>query len=184
MATYHHGNLPGTMLRTAGAMLEARGPEALSLREIARQAGVSHSAPYRHFSERGSLLAALAAEGYERLAQALSEAPPAKVGQTFIAFACERPQRFRLMFGGHALQGRRELKDKAAAAFAVFEKSLASITGDASCAAAAWSLVTGLAQLLLAGAFEKEQAAAGGRAAFVDAVLATVRFAVKAQRSA
>lgn len=186
MATYHHGNLASEVLQAAGAMLEDRGAEALSLREIARKARVSHNAPYRHFPGRESLLAALAVEGFEELRQALESAPAARIGERFVAFAVARPQRFRLMFGGRlALERYPELKRKSAAAYAVLEKAFAQSPGDASlAAAAAWSLVTGLAQLVLAGGFKAEQAAAGGLAPFVNAVVGAVRFALKAQRTA
>src|SRR2546422_330429 len=67
MSTYHHGDLPAALLRAAGKTLERRGIAALSLREAARRAGVSHNAPYRHFPDREALLAALAAEGFAHL---------------------------------------------------------------------------------------------------------------------
>jgi AcrR family transcriptional regulator len=173
------------VLRTAAAMLEEQGAEALSLREIARRAKVSHNAPYRHFPGRESLLAALAAEGFEDLRRALQSAPASRIGERFVAFAVERPQRFRLMFGGRlALESYPELKERSAAAYAVVERAFAQNPGDASlAAAAAWSLVTGLAQLVLAGGFKAEQAAAGGLAPFVNAAVGSVRFALKAQRA-
>ena len=63
MTTYHHGDLRAALLQAAGEILEKEGLEALSLREAARRAGVSHNAPYRHFPDRDSLLAALVAQG-------------------------------------------------------------------------------------------------------------------------
>src|SRR5689334_19621575 len=102
--SYHHGDLHSALLLTAGKMLEKEGLEALTLREVARRAGVSHSAPYRHFAEREALLAALAAEGFERLGAAQRKAAEAgglrAMGEAYVAFALENPQRFRLMFGG------------------------------------------------------------------------------------
>ena len=62
-AAYHHGDLRGSILRAAGEILEKEGLEALSVREVARRAGVSHNAPYRHFPDQEALLAALAGEG-------------------------------------------------------------------------------------------------------------------------
>ena len=59
---YHHGDLRSAVLQAAGEILEKEGLSGLSLREAARRAGVSHNAPYRHFADRESLLAALAAE--------------------------------------------------------------------------------------------------------------------------
>jgi AcrR family transcriptional regulator len=186
MSTYHHGDLRGAALRAAGKVLEKEGLAALSLREVARRAKVSHNAPYRHFADRESLLAALAAEGFELLGEALANVPPARMGEAYVTFAVENPQRFRLMFGGLlSLEKYPQLKARAAAAFAEVEKSFAGLGSDAPrAAAAAWSLVHGLSHLILDGHFAAEQAGAGGTAAFVNTVVSGVRFAVRAQRSA
>src|SRR5216117_2127251 len=100
MTTYHHGNLRTALLRAAGERLEKQGITALSLREAARRAGVSHNAPYRHFADREALLAALAAEGFAMLAERLRGQPGREMGEAYVRFALEQPQRFRLMFGG------------------------------------------------------------------------------------
>ena len=71
MSTYHHGDLPAALLKAAGKTLEQNGIASLSLRDAARRAGVSHNAPYRHFPDRQALLAALAREGFARLAERL-----------------------------------------------------------------------------------------------------------------
>ncbi|MFE0470070.1 TetR/AcrR family transcriptional regulator [Streptomyces sp. NPDC058947] len=71
---YHHGNLRSTLLREAENVLGERGIEGLSLRELARAAGVSNSAPRRHFADKTALLDALAEEGYERLGRRLDAA--------------------------------------------------------------------------------------------------------------
>src|SRR5580658_10876521 len=70
---YHHGNLKPALLRAAVELIAEVGPAAFTLREVARRAGISHNAPYRHFREKDELVAAVAAEGFERLAEALSE---------------------------------------------------------------------------------------------------------------
>src|SRR5438046_5208157 len=98
MSTYHHGDLPAALLRAAGRTLERRGLAALSLREAARRAGVSHNAPYRHFPDREALLAALAAEGFAMLGERLRGKPGREMGAAYVSFALEQPQRFRLMF--------------------------------------------------------------------------------------
>src|SRR5215472_8710574 len=72
--TYHHGDLRQALLRCAESILKRDGLEALSLRAIARAAGVSHAAPAHHFSDLSSLLSALAAEGFDRLSDSLIEA--------------------------------------------------------------------------------------------------------------
>src|ERR1700684_2875232 len=64
---YHHGNLRTALLEQAGRTVRERGVEALSLRELARETGVSHGAPRRHFADRQALLDALADAGFKRL---------------------------------------------------------------------------------------------------------------------
>ncbi|MEU3015928.1 TetR/AcrR family transcriptional regulator [Nocardiopsis sp. NPDC007018] len=71
---YHHGDLRSTLLASAERTLAERGPQALSLRELAREAGVSHAAPGRHFKDKRALLDALALHGFQRLQAALEEA--------------------------------------------------------------------------------------------------------------
>ena len=68
---YHHGNLKPALLEAAVALIGEVGPAAFTLREVARRAGISHNAPYRHFREKDELLAAVATEGFHRLADAL-----------------------------------------------------------------------------------------------------------------
>lgn len=162
-------------------MLEKEGPAELSLRELARRAGVSHNAPYRHFRDRDALLAALAADGFRLLGEALAHASGPAMGEEYVRFALEHPQLFRLMFGGHLSFSRhREIAQAAArpyeALLAAF-RAQPSIADPERCAAAAWSLVHGLAHLLLDGHFAQQ--AAAGRGAFVRDVIRAVRFASK-----
>ena len=97
---YHHGDLRQAVLTKAGEVLEKEGLESLSLREVARGAGVSHNAPYRHFSDRDRLLVALIEEGFQMLLDALARRPRREMGEAYVDFALSHPQRFRLMFGG------------------------------------------------------------------------------------
>ena len=169
MSTYHHGDLPAAVLAAAAKMLEKEGLAGLSVRAAARRAGVSHNAPYRHFPDRDALLAALAADGFSQLREALENKTGKELGEAYVRFALDHPQRFRLMFAGHFAQP--ELLAKFAGVFS-------GMGSDARFAAAAgWSLVHGLAQLILDGHFEDD-------ADFVTKVLGSVRFAVGAQRSA
>ena len=66
---YHHGDLRRALVEAAERILENEGPSALSLRAVAREAGVSAAAPYHHFKDKNELLAAIAQEGFELLAQ-------------------------------------------------------------------------------------------------------------------
>ena len=71
---YHHGNLREALLQSAIQLIAEVGPTAFTLREVARLAGVSHNAPYRHFQDKGALLAAVATQGYGELTDAMLEA--------------------------------------------------------------------------------------------------------------
>ena len=71
---YHHGHLEETLLETAIQLIGEVGPAGFTLREVARRAGVSHNAPYRHFADREKLLAAVAAQGFRELTQAMRDA--------------------------------------------------------------------------------------------------------------
>jgi AcrR family transcriptional regulator len=180
MSTYHHGDLRSALLHSAGELLEEQGLESLSLREAARRAGVSHNAPYRHFPDRDALLAALAAEGFDMLAGALGDRAGREMGEAYVRFALEHPNRFRLMFGGRLkLERHRELASAARRTYEGLVAAFHDLPSPEIAAAAAWSLVHGLAQLLLDGHF----ASAGDKSAFVREVIGAVRFAA-AQRSA
>lgn len=179
MTTYHHGALRAAVLAAAAKIMEKEGLAGLSVREAARRAGVSHNAPYRHFPDRDALLAALAIEGFRELGKALEGRSGRELGQAYVHYALQHPQRFRLMFGGQlALARHGELRAQAEATYERLAKALAGLGAEASfAAAAAWSLVHGLAQLILDGHFENNDE-------FVKKVLGAVRFAVGAQRSA
>ncbi|HSI51454.1 MAG TPA: TetR/AcrR family transcriptional regulator [Ideonella sp.] len=104
--TYHHGNLREALLDAAEALLPKHGAEGLTLREVARQAQVSHGAPYHHFPSREALLAAVAERGFVGLGQAMQSAKGATprdrlvgICEAYVAFAARHPTRFRLMFG-------------------------------------------------------------------------------------
>ncbi len=112
---YHHGDLRNALLETALALVAQRGPEGFSLREAAREIGVSPAAAYRHFSDKTSLLAALAEDGHGRLAASMERslsriavAPGTKahaaqallaIAEGYLDFAVRHPAHFRVMFG-------------------------------------------------------------------------------------
>ena len=97
---YHHGDLRRVLLAAAAEMIGRDGPTGLSLRELARRAGVSHAAPAHHFKDRTGLLTALAAEGYGLLADALEEAGGdlLESGVAYVRFAVGRRAHFEVMF--------------------------------------------------------------------------------------
>src|ERR1700752_2402345 len=104
--TYHHGNLRPALVRAAMELLDEGGETALSLRAVARRAGVSAAAPYRHYADREALVSAVAAVGYGELAQRLAAAHPApatpeqlaSVAVAYVQFALDNPALFRIMF--------------------------------------------------------------------------------------
>ncbi|MFF8674731.1 TetR/AcrR family transcriptional regulator [Streptomyces sp. NPDC015242] len=104
---YHHGDLRSTLLAGAERTLRAKGAGALSLRELAREAGVSHAAPGRHFKDKQALLDALALSGYDRLGRALEDADdPAlplqrrltALARAYLAFSIENAALLELMY--------------------------------------------------------------------------------------
>lgn len=106
--SYHHGNLKQALLETALEHLILNGPDKISLRALARDVGVSQTAPYRHFEDKTALLAALAAEGFRRLNKASglvvniedsAEKALQMSGKAYIHFALDNPALYRLMFG-------------------------------------------------------------------------------------
>ena len=183
--TYHHGDLRAAILQAAGEILEKEGLDAVTLREVARRAGVSHNAPSRHFPERETLLAALAGEGFMKLREfqglAAGKSGARGLGEAYVRFALEHPQRFRLMFGGRiAVTSHPALKEAALMTFnAVADVMAASVPGPAArdAAVAAWSLVHGLAMLLLDDRIATAARAGRSDEAFVHQVLGMIRFA-------
>ncbi len=107
--SYHHGNLRAELLDTAITQLRQGGAEDLSLRALARAIGVSQTAPYRHFADKGELLAAMATYGYHELLTALRQAGVAAgdsptdqlvaFAHAYVDYAANNPQLFKLMFG-------------------------------------------------------------------------------------
>ncbi len=105
--SYHHGDLPVTLLEAAEQVLVRDGIAGVGLRAIAREAGVSHTAPKHHFGDLANLLSELAARGYQRLAAALSQATEGCeddtarrrcIAKAYVHFAAGHPQLFGLMF--------------------------------------------------------------------------------------
>ncbi|KUM69841.1 TetR/AcrR family transcriptional regulator [Streptomyces griseorubiginosus] len=154
---YHHGDLRRAILGAALDVIAAEGPAALSLRDLARRAGVSHAAPAHHFKDRTGLLTAIAAEGFGLLAAALKEAADLKdAGVRYVRFAREHPAHFQVMFAPGLLRADDlELTTGRALATDALRSAVSGVRAedfgiDARLAGvAAWSLAHGFATLLL-----------------------------------
>ncbi|SNY06020.1 TetR/AcrR family transcriptional regulator [Paractinoplanes atraurantiacus] len=102
-ASYHHGDLRRALLRAAAEAITENGIASLSMRDLARRAGVSHTAPTHHFGDMTGLLTAFAVQGYEELGKALSTSWLAsgsfvELGVTYVRFATTRSAHFEVMF--------------------------------------------------------------------------------------
>ena len=125
---YHHGNLRAALLDRAEVTLRERGVEGLSLRELARDVGVSHAAPRRHFADRRQLLDALAGAGFERLGRELRHALDradagfadrlVAAGRAYVLFATRDAALLEVMFAGKHRDPEGPLRDAADNAFA------------------------------------------------------------------
>ncbi|MFJ2234666.1 TetR/AcrR family transcriptional regulator [Streptomyces sp. NPDC087859] len=152
---YHHGDLRRAILTAALDVIAADGPSALSLRDLARRAGVSHAAPAHHFGDRTGLLTAIAAEGFGLLATALREAPDLKeAGVRYVRFAREHPAHFQVMFSPGLLRADDlELTTARTLAGDALREAVSGVDPEGIeprlAGVAAWSLAHGFATLLL-----------------------------------
>ena len=139
--SYHHGNLREALIEAARRLIAERGLGGFAFAELARAAGVSPAAPYRHFRDRGALVAELARQGFERLRDDLLAAwndgrpdPAAAIercGRAYLGFARQDPAAYAAMFDGVPGEIEAPLRSAADAAFAVMRKA-----AEAACAAA------------------------------------------------
>lgn len=151
---FHHGDLRRVLVETALEIVEDAGPGAVSLREVARRAEVSHNAPYRHFPTREALLASVAERGFALLGAELQRAAETggllAMGSAYLEFARRRTGLFRLMFGGEIELS--EHPEALAAAQAAFDRLRAATSEDEEAryrSLGAWGLVHGLSWLLV-----------------------------------
>jgi AcrR family transcriptional regulator len=166
--TYHHGDLRNTLRDAARTILEEEGLAALSLRAVARRAGVSHGAPYRHFPNHEALLVELVTEGFAELRQGIAAAVagPAQetdritaIGAAYMRFVAQRPGVARLMFGTQ-IPNRNNFPELASAADSIGEQISAALINPAL-GLAVWSAVHGLAMLVLDDLIDLGQRRAG-----------------------
>jgi AcrR family transcriptional regulator len=198
---YHHGDLRRALLRSAERIIKKRGLAFVSLREVARDARVSHSAPAHHFGNKAGLLTAFAADGFARMAD-VCEAEAAKAPQTgpdlleaagrgYVRFAIDNPEHFGVMF-------REELLDTSSAefvaaadrAYEVLSVALRKCVAEGylrgadleAVGASAWSIAHGLATLWIGGRLrarskEKDGMRVAARVlhAFVDSMVRSTK---------
>lgn len=163
MNSYHHGDLREAVLRRAVEVITEAGPESLSLRSLAADLGVSHTAPRYHFGDRKGVLTAVAAEGYAQLAELMATVRRQggtflDQGVTYVKFALGHPAHFHVMFNPSLLAEDDEaLLTARAAAFAELRVGVDTVgegpgREDAAAAViAAWGMVHGIATLGLTG---------------------------------
>lgn len=187
---YHHGDLRRAILDTTMRMLTEDGGWQFTLREVARRAGVSHAAPYKHFPDKAALLAEIALIGFDWLGEALRAAGTgsdddlaAELGATakaYLAFGRDNPALYRLMFGGEVASASDLHRDPRAlgafeAVMNLLERGQASglfrarpVRGQA---AACWAQLHGLTMLGLDGLLLPEKVGENA----VEAALETLR---------
>jgi AcrR family transcriptional regulator len=160
---YHHGDLREALLLAAEAALNDMRVEDVSLREIARRAGVSHAAPKHHFASLGQLFAEVAARGFEQFHAELKgaaerdadQSPRSRLiamGRAYLRFAAGNPAMYSLMFGkrDNVVTMTTNLAANMLAAWAILEAHVADFVGEARApygAVTTWSAVHGLAML-------------------------------------
>lgn len=174
--SYHHGDLRNALIEATIRLIPTTGVRGLSLREVARRAGVSHAASYRHFRDKESLLAAVAETGFSTLGEALRRAarsagpdPIAKLqaaGVAYVEFAMHHAAHLHVMFGGaigsfdryptlltSARAARAELHE---VVVKIERKGPAREADEEVLEAAAWSIVHGLSVLLADGQMRRK----------------------------
>ena len=166
---YHHGDLKAALIAQARTILRREGVDALTLRAVARAAGVSQAAPYRHFPDRRALIAAVAEAGFRDLGQAMTAMASTAEGRlglkqvafAYVRFALDRPADYRIMFGPEVAntEDLPELRETAQSVLGFVAEGIAQLqraglvgAGDpALMAVATWSMLHGLVMLTLDG---------------------------------
>jgi AcrR family transcriptional regulator len=184
---YHHGDLRAACIESAISLLDEGGESTLSLRAVARRAGVSANAPYRHFRDKNALLAALATHGFHELGRLMKEADNSAdpgeeflaLGQSYVRYALDHPGIFRLMYGHPCSRYDPEANAAAAESAEVLANRVSQLVPEESRQAlliGSWALVHGLASLILDGKITP-----GGPEEVDDLVRVTVRTVLEPQ---
>jgi AcrR family transcriptional regulator len=186
---YHHGDLRRALVDAAARILEREGPSALSLRAVAREAGVSPAAPYHHFKDKGELLEAVAHVGWEALGVAMVEAREkgrdvqtlmTELGVAYVCFSQRHPALYRVMYDCSRDKDSlpEGMQDKEDSAYCLVRDTFTKVAGpdvpdiDIELATiAAWCAAHGLAEMSGFAQFNPLRDALGGDEAFLRGVL-------------
>ena len=185
---YHHGDLSRALVDAARRILEADGPAALSLRAVAREAGVSPAAPYHHFKDKTELLEAVAQGGWVAMSDAICGArrdasDPREaitdIGIAYVKFARENPALYRLMYDTtRDRTAMPEHANKEESGYNQVQEALVEAGADPTDARelelatiASWCAVHGLAEMANFKEFQPLKEAMGGDEAFLRAIL-------------
>jgi AcrR family transcriptional regulator len=185
---YHHGDLSRALVEAARRILEAEGAAALSLRAVAREAGVSPAAPYHHFKDKTELLEAVAHVGWEAISEAIVEARRSAatpgdalsgIGLAYVNFARDNPALYRLMYD--TTRDRTSMPEHANAedsGYAQVQGALVEAGADPCdemelqlATIASWCAVHGLAEMCNFKDFHEVKQKLGGDEAFLRAIL-------------
>ncbi|QVQ50037.1 TetR/AcrR family transcriptional regulator [Spiractinospora alimapuensis] len=179
---YHYGNLRAAVLERAARVIEERGPDGFSLRSLAADLGVSHTAPRHHFGSRTGVFTALATEGHNGLAARVRESREQgggflEAGVAYVQYAVEHPAHFHVMFAPTLLDSSDpELAEAKRASFQELQAGATSTlarenTDDAPAVAlAGWAIAHGIATLALSGNLDSS----GIRTMFAEQDLASI----------
>jgi AcrR family transcriptional regulator len=185
---YHHGDLSRALVQAGRRILEKEGPAGLSLRAVAREAGVSPAAPYHHFKDKCELMAAVAGEGWHELGEAIvaarGKAPDPRhglsaIGTAYVVFARNNPALYRLMYDSAC--DREQMPDHAKAkdsGWGQVREALIAVGADPAderdltlATIAAWCAAHGVAEMAGFKEFEELKKQMGGEEAFIRAIL-------------
>ena len=192
MASTKSESLRRTVLDAAVAISAASGPDAISMREVAREAGVSHQAPYHHFTDRSGIFAAICEEGFRHLSEALLAPRPSidsNMCESYVHFALQNPGHFRVMMRNDLCQlaNYPSAAFEANRAFDVLVDEVKSLLGEGADnevvktqTAYMWSVGHGLATLLLDGPLELKLEGIDDMNAFIHQVSRTAVASIRA----
>lgn len=165
---YHHGDLRESILSAAMAKIETDGLTTLSIRDLARECGVSPSAPQKHFATKHDLLTALALRGYEELGERVAalkldlpiEKALTRFGKAYVSYVAEHPILLQLMYSRRSSEETQVLDDAARRAFAPLDSALSLARAEGEIVSnrkevdtVVWVIMRGLGSSISSGAF-------------------------------